>query len=262
MARNQVQKVIFENLKKITPIYKSITWSNFLRDAPLWQSLVERWIERTSSSTSGSNNASNYDRSHDDIDDDLWDLCTSKMMASVRTKTSRATQVVCWDVGIQPVQFKCTYMVIFNCPVETSLFSVPKGNRANEPTRGALREKIIWNNSSAWLVGMFFISVVCTEKGVGRGAVKNLSAEYGIEMVKDTVKSHQCEQTLSLETCPVCKSRRWGSRRWRLRWSRPSPPCESWSRWPRGSWLPRWQVMTKEIKLTIIDTFCAWLKWD
>ena len=53
-------------------------------------------------------------------------VCTSKMMASVRTKASRATQVVCWDVGIQPVQFKCTYMVIFNWPGEISLFFVPK----------------------------------------------------------------------------------------------------------------------------------------
>ena len=53
-----------------------------------------------------SNNASNYDRSHDDIDDDWFDLSTSKMVASVRTQTSSATQVVCWDVGIQPVQFK------------------------------------------------------------------------------------------------------------------------------------------------------------
>ena len=48
----------------------------------------------------------------------------------------------------------------------------------------------------------------CTEKGVGRGAVKNLCVEYGIEKGQDTVKSYQCEQTLSLETCPVCKSRR------------------------------------------------------
>ena len=53
-------------------------------------------------------------------------VCTSKMMASVRTKASRATQVVCWDVGIQPVQFKCTNMVILNCPVETSLLPYTK----------------------------------------------------------------------------------------------------------------------------------------
>ena len=61
------------------------------------------------------------------------------MMASVGTKASRATQVVCWDVGIQPVQFKSTYMVIFNWPVETSLFCVPKGKKVDEPTRGTLR---------------------------------------------------------------------------------------------------------------------------
>ena len=64
-------------------------------------------------SLAGSDNTSNYDQSHDDTDDDWWDLCTSKMMASVGTKASRATQVVCWDVGIQPVQFKCTHMVFF-----------------------------------------------------------------------------------------------------------------------------------------------------
>ena len=89
-------------------------------------------------SLAGSNNASNHDQSHDDIDDDWFDLCTSKMMASVGTKASRATQVVCWDVGVQPVQFKCTYMVIFNWPGEISLFSVPKGKMADEPTRGTL----------------------------------------------------------------------------------------------------------------------------
>ena len=103
-----------------------------------------------------------------------------------------------------------------------------------------------------WLARwLFFLSFLYWKGGGEGGSKKSLCRIWHRKRTGYSKEpSMQCEQTLSLETCPVCRSRRWGSRRWRPRWSRPSPPCESWSRWPRGPWLPRWQVMTKEIKLT------------